>query len=195
MNSKILHQYLERLSNLIRNEARLSGMDYGLQPIQLEALHFLNNCNRYSDSPVGVTEYLGLTKGTVSQTLKVLHSKGLIKKIPDKKDKRTTHLKLTRAGEKLLEKAVPAALLSNAYEQLPAEEKTQLINNLKGLLTTIQQSNTMKSFGVCHTCRFNRKVNIEQYFCELTQEALSIKDIQLICREHTCDTPVDNLDE
>jgi len=185
MNAKTLHQHLERLSNLLRNEARQTGMDYGLQPIQLEALHFLGSCNRYSDTPIGVTEYLGLTKGTVSQTLNVLHGKGLIRKVADKKDKRTTHLKLTKTGEKLLEKAVPAPLLRDAYEQLQATQQTQLIDDLKRLLTTIQQSNTMKSFGVCHTCRFNRRVDARQYFCELTQEALSPDDIQLICREHS----------
>ncbi|NOZ52113.1 MAG: MarR family transcriptional regulator [Gammaproteobacteria bacterium] len=188
MSSKKLHQHIERLSNLLRNEARTSGMDYGLQPIQLEALCYLSNCNRYSDSPIGVTEYLGLTKGTVSQTLNVLHSKGLIRRISDKKDKRVTHLKLTTASKKLLDKAVPAPMLRRAYEGLQKEKQIRLVNDLKQLLTTIQRSNTMKSFGVCNTCRFNRCIETGQYFCELTQEALSPNDIQLICREHSSET-------
>ncbi len=62
-----------------------------LQPVQLSALHYLARCNRYSDTPLGVTEYLGLTKGTVSQSLKVLEGRGLISKLPDARDRRSVH--------------------------------------------------------------------------------------------------------
>ena len=81
----LLHEYIERISRLLQSEARNSGSDFNLQPIQLNALHFLRRANRYSNTPQGVTEYFGLTKGTVSQTLIALEKKGLISKNPDKK--------------------------------------------------------------------------------------------------------------
>ena len=38
-------------------------------------LFYLNQANRFSNTPQALTEYLGLTKGTVSQTVLVLESR------------------------------------------------------------------------------------------------------------------------
>ena len=70
MSAIALYDYLERLTSLMRAWSREQPLVAELQPVQLSALHYLARCNRYSDTPLGVTEYLGLTKGTVSQSLK-----------------------------------------------------------------------------------------------------------------------------
>ena len=178
-----IHEYLERLSNLTRNEARRAGAKYDLLPVQIDALHYLAICNRYSDTLMGVAEYLGQTKGTISQSLKVLENKGYLKKFPDKKDKRTVHLRVSKAGKKVLEELIPSPILHNAYGLLHANIQNQLIDDLRELLRAIQQSNGMKTFGVCHNCRHNQPTKFGA-LCALTQEPLSQDDIQLICREH-----------
>nr|MBA3613554.1 MarR family transcriptional regulator [Nitrospirales bacterium] len=71
MSAQEANDVLERLTNLQRMEARAFGLRYGLQPVQMEALTYLTQCNRYSNTPQAVAEYLGLTKGTVSQSLQV----------------------------------------------------------------------------------------------------------------------------
>ena len=43
-----------------------------LEPVHLATLRYLCNCNRFSNTASAITEYLGQTKGTISQTLKVL---------------------------------------------------------------------------------------------------------------------------
>ena len=85
MNVHDSQDLLERLNNLLRMEMRAFGLSYGLLPVQIEALTYLTRCNRYSDTPQAVTEYLGLTKGTVSQSLKVLEQKGFFGKFRTKK--------------------------------------------------------------------------------------------------------------
>ncbi len=183
MKSKEIHEYLERLSNLMRNESRRVGAEYDLLPIQLEALHYFSLCNRYSDTPMGLTEYLGQTKGSVSQSIKVLEKKGFVRKKPDKNDKRITHLQITRTGRKLLDNFIPAPLLDSACRVLSKNEQTRISNSLETLLRTMQTTNESKSFGVCHTCRHNTSIE-GGYRCNLTKEPLSITDVQLICREH-----------
>ena len=184
MNSMLLHEYIERISRLLDSEARVLGVDFNLQPTQLNALQFIKRSNRYSDTPQGVTEYLGLTKGTVSQTLAVLESNGFIQKSQDKKDGRVVHLKVTRSGKKLLEKSIPSPAIRNAWEDLADKEQHQLVESLKGLLVSMQLMNGMKAFGVCGTCRFNSRSGDKKFFCELTQENLSLKDTELLCREY-----------
>ncbi|QUM80236.1 MarR family transcriptional regulator [Moritella sp. 5] len=183
MSISMIQQTLERLSSLLRSEKRNRLLEYGLQPIQFEALHYLSICNRYSDTPMGVTDYLNQTKGSVSQTLKILERKGLVEKVADSKDKRVAHLKVTESGLALINGLQISPLLQQASEQFSNKKFNTIDTALHDLLFAVQSANQFKSFGQCHTCMHNSKRD-EGYFCELTQEPLSINDIDLICREH-----------
>ena len=140
-------------------------------------------CNRYSDTPQAVAEYLGLTKGTVSQTIKVLEQKGLLRKRGDARDKRLVHLKPTTKGRRLVERTVPAESLMPGLEKLSKSESQVAVEALRVLLHSVQKANDLKTFAPCHTCRFNQK-HEGSYFCGLTQEPLAERDVTLLCREH-----------
>ncbi|HHJ38123.1 MAG: hypothetical protein AXA67_03265 [Methylothermaceae bacteria B42] len=180
------YHYLERLGNLIRAEARKTKAK--LQPVQLEMLHYLNICNRYSDTPAAITEYLGLTKGTVSQSLSVLESKGYLSKTIDKKDRRVVHLKLTKKGRDILAGSLPPKVLTMGLERLPPQQHAQIIDSLHHLLSAMQESHGLKTFGECRTChRLNRDEN--GYSCQLTGQTLREEETELICREHLTPKP------
>ncbi len=181
--SKTVHDIIERLGNLVRADIRAACHAQGVRPVQFEALNYLSQCNRYSDTPQAVAEYLGLTKGTVSQTLKILEEKGLLLKRDDKNDKRVVHLKPTAAGRRLIAQVVPSKSVATGMERLPVNEQHQMTQVLQQVLRTIQQANGLKTFAPCHTCRFNQQHD-DGYFCELTQEPLAEGDVSLLCREH-----------
>lgn len=178
----MLFDLLERLSSLTRVWFREHPMLADLQPIQLSALMYLGRCNRYSDTPLAVTEYLGLTKGTVSQSLKALESKGLLVKQPDARDKRSVHLKLTEAARALLDAVTPPDFLVAAAQRMGADA-AELEGLLLELLRNIQRGEDVPGFGLCRTCRFHQTV-AGGAFCGLTQEPLERREIELICREH-----------
>lgn len=182
-DTREVHDLIERLGNLVRADVRALCNEYGMRPVQLEALGFLTQCNRYSDTPQAVAEFLGLTKGTVSQTLKVLEQKGLLRKRGDAKDKRLVHLTPTAKGRRLVERAVPAASLTLGIEKFAKSERQATIRALRVLLRSVQKANGLKTFAPCHTCRFNQKRE-GSYFCGLTHEPLEEHDVALLCREH-----------
>lgn len=184
MNAALFYDYIERISSFFRSEIRLAGIDYDLHPIQLNALYFLNRCNRYSDTHQGVSEYFGLTKGTVSQTLKSLESKGLVQKKRDKDDGRVFHLKVTREGKKIIEKFLPTQTGEKALKKLPDKTRRQVLESLHLLLQSMQETNEMRPFGICRACRFNQKLGEGRFLCGLTQEGLSHSDTELLCREY-----------
>ena len=183
VDGKEVHDLLERLSSLMRADIRAICSERGIQPVQLEALEFLTKCNRYSDTPQAVTEFLGLTKGTVSQSLKVLERKGFLCKQVDEKDKRIVHLKPTASGRKLVAQTVPVEALMNGFDALSFKDRQTTIRILRMLLRSTQYSNGLKTFALCKTCRFNQQRK-GGYFCNLTQQPLSKKDVELLCREH-----------
>lgn len=185
MNIQDTQILLERLGGLLRADTRAQLSPDGLLPVQFDALFYLSVCNRYSDTPMAVTEYLGQTKGTVSQTLKVLEKKGFIVKKPDANDKRITHMSITEAGVSIVKKVMPAKVLSNAESFLSDDKIAELNQTLKLLLGSVQSANGFKSFGQCGTCQHNEQQEDGGYLCGLTKEALSYQDTQLICKEHS----------
>ena len=181
MNNE-LYPLIERISSLLRSESRKLGNDLGLQPVQLEALFYLSICNKYSDSPIAVSEYLGLTKGTVSQSLKVLESKNLIVKKKDVNDKRVTHLLVTEKGKSFLKETSPPKHFAQSISSLGEKASVKINDLLKELLASYQRETGRRLFGQCIACRHNQESNGEK-ICNLTGEVLSTDDQQLICRE------------
>src|SRR5271154_6260407 len=97
--------FAQRVAELIDRLARLTRelqFVHGLNPAQWEALRFLGRANRYSRSPSTLAEYLGTTKGTASQTLRSLESKGYLERCKDCNDRRGVSLELTAEGRALL---------------------------------------------------------------------------------------------
>ena len=184
MKTLQIYEHLERIANLLRTDTRKSGIDKGLQPVQLEALHYLDCCNRYSNTPASVADYLGLTKGTVSQTLGVLESAGLIDKRPDEKDRRVVHLVLTEKGKTTLDATIPPQVLVNALERVAQSDQQIVLDALNRILRSLQVANRLKSFGECQTCRHHRIEEGQGRRCGLTGEVLQAEDIVKICREH-----------
>lgn len=183
MKSVETYQLVERLAELLRSDSRAVGSEFGLQPIQLEALHYLSLCNKYSDTPLAIADYLGQTKGSVSQTLKVLENKGFLVKFVDINDKRIQHLKLTSEGHKVLEKAIPSPLFGKLSEQLEQTEINEINQTLKYLITQLLKATPRKSFGLCSECRYHLKHN-NGSFCGLLNEPLDLIDGTKICKEH-----------
>ena len=122
----------------------------------------------------------------MTQTLKVLENKGMLRKSGDSQDKRVVHLKPTAKGRRLVERAVPAATLCMGFDQLPVSDAGATVESLRVLLRSVQQANDLNTFAPCKTCRFNQKRE-KDYFCELTREPLTDQDIELLCREHRFD--------
>ena len=182
MNNELFN-LIERIANLLRQETRSQGQRLGLQPVQQEALYYLSTCNRYSDTTLAVTEFLGLTKGTVSQSLKVLENKALITRERDKHDKRITHLKVTAVGKDFLATTCPPKQFTESVRELTERQQQDTATLLYQILNNYQKGTGRTAFGVCKNCKFNQQTD-NGIVCGLTKETLSVSDTQLICKEY-----------
>jgi DNA-binding MarR family transcriptional regulator len=175
---------IERMTALIRSEERKKCTELGLQPVHLQVLDYLSRCNRYSDTPAALANYLGMTRGTVSQTLLLLVKKGFIQKTTDTTDRRMVHLSLLDEGNAILKQARTSELFMQAALLFKEHE---FINNQEMFmkaLTSLQKANKSQSFGQCKTCR-HFTVTETGFRCGLTQEQLSRDDSEKICQEHS----------
>ncbi|ATE62117.1 MarR family winged helix-turn-helix transcriptional regulator [Thauera sinica] len=171
---------LERLGALLHQSVRDDAARHGLLPIHVQVLAYLAQANRYSNLPIAIAEYFGITRGTVSQTLAVLERKGLVTKQADARHGRRVHLTLTPAGEAVLQGSW-SHRIDAALGELPLEPQA-LDAALRALLASLQRLNGQRAFGVCRQCA-HFLAEADGARCGLTGERLEQEQTLRICRE------------
>ena len=171
---------IERLARIVQNNMFADD----LKPTQWEALRYLSKANRFSCTPTALTAYLGVTKGTVSQTINALERKGLLNKKAITSDKRLVKLVLTTKGKNML-KNDPLTEISIAASKMTQSQQTSLKRGLKNLLVRTLNERQRKPFGACKTCKYFEKnsANGSPHHCKLLKVSLSIEDSEKICFE------------
>ena len=179
--SKNIAIMLERLGRVLQNEAHTCG----LKPTQWDALRYLLRANQFSRNPTTLTSYLGMTKGTVSQTLNALERKGFITKETDLHDRRTVSLELSATGRAVLEKD-PMNTLVQSIEGLAEPERRTLLDNLNDILLSLLQKRGGRPFGICNACRFFQPhaSDGKPHRCALLSVVLSEEECKQICAEY-----------
>lgn len=183
MGKVTVFDLIERMSALLRSEERKKCTEFGLQSVHLQILDYLSRCNKYSDTPAALTNYLGMTRGTVSQTLLLLEKKAYVSKATDSTDRRVVHLSLLPDGKAMLQQARQTELFDQAADLLARDKLSSYDEMLVSVLTALQKSNKSQSFGICKTCLYFT-VSQDGYLCGLTREALTEDDSGKICQEH-----------
>lgn len=183
-NPVAMLQLVERLGNLIRAEMRRVIGQEGLQPVHLEAMLFLNQANRFSNTPQSLAEFLSVTKGTVSQSLLLLDRRGLIERYQDEVDRRVVRLRLSQQGEDMLEEMQPASMWQSATRNISANRIRNGVSALRETLYMLQNHNGARTFGVCNTCIYCQRKSQRTHHCALFAERLSGPETRLVCREH-----------
>jgi DNA-binding MarR family transcriptional regulator len=170
----------ERLGRLLVSDAHSAG----LLPVQWEALRYLSRANRFSRTLAALTAYLGLTKGTVSQTVKALEARTLVRKKRSTSDRRSNHLELTGRGKRLLD-SDPLLETVTAIEALPEATRDALAIGARELLSTRLTARGRQPFGICRDCVYfgRRHDDGKPHFCLLLKEPLSEADSGEICFE------------
>ena len=179
-----LFELIERLGTLTRTGLRQAGAAHGLQPIHLQVLMYLDQANRYSNTPQALADYLGLTKGTVSQSILLLARRKLVMRQADQRDGRVVRLVLTERGLAFLKEFSLTSAWREALQTASPARVSSAMVVLKQALSGLQAQAGKRTFGVCTTCRHNQRLGPRTYLCGLTQEKLSSREVRKICREH-----------
>lgn len=176
-----LADLITRLDLLLRHTQRRRRVTPALQPVHWQTLRYLALCNRFSDTLLALSAWLGATKGTTSQTVSLLERSGLLQRVVDGTDRRVMHLQLTAAGRALLAQSMCDEFLASASEQTGLGDS--LHAPLARLLHRWQALLAMPSFGRCGQCRHHARQD-DQPYCRRLQTALDEADQQHACFHH-----------
>ena len=171
------------IRDLIDRLAKLhtaAGWDGDLNPTQRAVVGYLGRANRFSRSPSHVSDYLGTTRGTTTQSLKSLAQKGYVTEQRSSQDKRVISYTLTEAGQEVAEAASP---LQTALSSLSSGDQTALHAALTTTLKQVLVENEGREFGLCGSC-IHHKSRDGNPFCGLLDVALERSEADQICHEH-----------
>lgn len=145
-----INETAEFLVHLGRS-ARAEAVGAQLTAAQWTGLRFFARANRASRTPSAFASFQATTRGTASQTVKSLESKGLLRRRRCEHDGRSVRFEVTQAGRLMLE-GDPLRHLTAAIERLPAEDRTALARALPVLIFEMSRSRCVPAFGTCGDC-------------------------------------------
>jgi len=163
---------------------------FGLSPAQWSALRYLARANRCSRTVSAFADFHATTRGTASQTVKSLVTRGYLRKTRSSDDGRSSVLDLTEAGRGLLAHD-PCEALVAAAEGLPQGVQARTARGLKQLLATLERVARVRPFGICADCEYledrgaragggELEVN-ESPACSLMGKSLEVGELGQVC--------------
>jgi DNA-binding MarR family transcriptional regulator len=139
---------VERIQKINKHIGRLLDETLGEFNLDHGEWHVLMALRRsgkpYRLSPGALARYLGLSAAAMTNRLNHLEERGLVRRLPDKSDRRGVHVELTDAGWKAWQESVGAqarkeALIASA---LTESDKDELNDLLVRLTLQIEQDDT-----------------------------------------------------
>jgi MarR family 2-MHQ and catechol resistance regulon transcriptional repressor len=111
---------------------------FGLTPVKFNALALIKRLGKDKGlSQTEISEKLIVSGANVTGLIDRLEKDKLVVRMPDARDRRLKRIRITRKGEKLLDKAWPSHLekIDSLMEHLSSDEKSEVI----GYLTEIRK--------------------------------------------------------
>lgn len=122
-----------------------------LTATQWTCLRFFARANRVSRTPSAFASFQATTRGTASQTIKALESKGLLARYRSDKDGRSVRLEVTELGTKTLD-FDPLADMISAIDVIKPKQCAAFLATLSQVSETLAGLRGAQAFGTCKAC-------------------------------------------
>jgi DNA-binding MarR family transcriptional regulator len=175
---------LDRLAHAPRTSRQALATSRGLTPLQIDLL--ADRAGGHPPDPlVGLlAREVGVSQPTVTDSLRALEIKGLVRRDPDRRDSRRTVVALTPSGHRLAaDLADTDDALAEAIGQLPQQVQEATLETLLTLIAGLVDDGTITVARTCITCRFHRHDGTTHH-CNLLGIDLPTRELRVNCPEH-----------
>lgn len=184
INEKII-QGLQRISMVIRHLLWKVSQEHGLSPLQIQVLLMGTEQKRRS-----LGEYASLLRvkqSTLSDAIQVLETKGYLRRVPEKSNRRVRYLRITPRGKKLVETLRDwHSELITALEKVSPEVKEGGWYFLLNLISQLVQGGVVQEARMCFLCKYFVVRNEEEgrFWCDYLKEDLPLHMLRLDCPDY-----------
>jgi DNA-binding MarR family transcriptional regulator len=176
---------LERVSQAFRVLLWNEGKEFSLSPIQIQVLVFLLH-HEAGKGKVGLlADEFNMTKATISDTVKSLEEKKLIRKAADSADSRSYSIHLSAKGKKVAEKAsLFASELLKPVGLMNENEQSDLLLSLLQIIRHLNKAGIITVQRMCFSCSHYSVDKNGHHFCSLLNTQLETSGLRIDCPEH-----------
>ncbi len=177
---------LERISQAFRVLLWNESKEFSLSPIQVQVLIFLLHHPAEKRKVTYLAGEFNMTKATISDSIKILEQKRLIKREYEQSDTRSYIIQLTKKGKDIARQAsFFAKELQIPVDKLHPDDKENLLLSLFGIIHHLNKAGVITIQRMCFTCTHYRTGHKGQaHFCQLLNKKLETTDIRIDCSEH-----------
>lgn len=175
--------YLDRIGRALRRCETEAATAVGLSVLQLKVLQYLAQCGKRGATVGFLAQEYEVSEPTISDSLQALTKKKLAERFQHSTDRRVRLLRITPAGETLLQKIV---LPVNAIlGRLPAETAERLQADLHLVVAILFEASLLQQARICRTCAyFAEGKSVGSVFCRLLQQELPPRGLKTDCPDH-----------
>lgn len=185
IESKIVAS-LERVSQAFRVLLWNESKEFSLTPIQVQLLIFLLHHSDEKRKVSYLADEFNMTKATISDTVKTLEQKQLIKKEYETHDTRSYIIHLTKKGKHTAEQtSLFTKQIQVPIDKLHETDKENLLLSLLDIIHYLNKSGIITIQRMCFTCHFYKSdKNGQKHFCGLLNTKLADTELRIDCAEH-----------
>lgn len=177
---------LERIERLTRSDGQRTADRLALSPLQMRVLGVLR-----SKGPARVGDLareLMVTPGTVSEAVRVLEEKALVRKEPDPEEHRAVQVHLTRRGQGAAKRAgrLSAETLGPVLASMGTEGSGELLGSLLRFLQALERQGLIETTRMCSNCEHFRPWKGrggKPHYCALIEDSIGKAELQVDCPE------------
>jgi DNA-binding MarR family transcriptional regulator len=174
---------MERISEVFKVLLWEKAKLVGLSPIQIQILIFIAFHKQELCNVSHLAKEFNITKPTVSDAIKVLDKKELIKKDYSSSDSRSYSIILSDLGADIVSLTYDFSNpLKKQIDGFSTSELESLFGTLSQLIYKLNRDGILSIQRTCFGCKFYQK-NQESDYCNLLQKELLNNEIRLDCPE------------
>jgi DNA-binding MarR family transcriptional regulator len=177
---------LHKVGLAMKQQSWLQANEEGLSATQGQILAALVSSGALTGTEL--SERLGLTLPTVSDSVRVLVEKGMVTKSPDPRHPRASLIGLTAKGRALGARARAwPEFLAEAVDTLSEPEQAAFFTGIVKMIRSLQERGLVPVSGMCVTCTHFRphvRAGPAPHHCAFVDAALADTQMRLECPEH-----------
>jgi DNA-binding MarR family transcriptional regulator len=179
---------LAKIALAIKSRAWREGGNQWLPPLQAQTLRLLLKRVGYATPVSLIAQDLAVTMPTVSEMLRVLMRKGMIKRVQSKDDHRVFNIELTVKGKREAARLSEWPYLLAATQDLSQAEQVSLLRATIKVIRSLQEQGEISTARMCVTCRYFRpdahQDEANPHHCEYVDAAFGDHLLRVDCSEH-----------
>lgn len=177
---------LERISQAFRVLLWQESKEFSLSPIQVQVLIFLLHHSGEKRKVSYLAAEFNMTKATISDSLKSLEQKKLIRKVYEETDSRSYSIHLTEKGKSIAsDTSLFTEEIRYPIDKLHPDDKENLLLSLMGIISHLNKTGVITIQRMCFTCvHYQTSGGGQNHFCKLLNKTLQSFDLRVDCPEY-----------